>query len=184
MSYVCRQNSKDSRLYHMTQQQTMSTSNSHRCLRINLITWLLLQSVSNLLKPAYISAAPSSRIRLTNNNADNTRERHYHSTFELFQQQHTRTMIDNEDFTNIVSPNFISIHQSEATSFGSEVVRRTQSNAACSANPECAAAGLADDCCPTSAGMFLMCCSQTTPPGEFGFLIQLNYNLKTIWLTF
>jgi hypothetical protein len=40
-----------------------------------------------------------------------------------------------------------------------------QAVAACSAYPACAAAGLVNDCCPTSDNVFLGCCAVTSAPG-------------------
>ena len=37
------------------------------------------------------------------------------------------------------------------------------SSATCSAHPDCAARRLAGDCCPTSTGVFLYCCSDASP---------------------
>ena len=144
-------NSKHSRLYHI-QTRTMSTSHA-QFLRVNVMRWLFLYTASNLLNEIYVSAESS------NNRAA-----------ETVQYQQTAEMKADQDLPSIQSPSFRSIqqqHQSEVATFGLEV-RRIQGNvAACSANPVCAAAGLVDDCCPTSAGMVLSCCSQTSPPGAF-----------------
>lgn len=56
--------------------------------------------------------------------------------------------------------------------------RRTQETvAACSAYPACAAAGLVNDCCPTSQGVFLGCCDVTSSPGSW----SLSEVLHTRW---
>jgi hypothetical protein len=142
----------------------MSTTNNADLLRIQFISWLILLSASDMLHPIYVSAV-SSRISHTTIEADRRR------TLEIFQREQTAPLKDDEDLVSTVSPNFISMQPWDAATLVSEVRRTLQSNAACAANPVCAAAGLADDCCPTSSGMFLMCCSQTTPPGAIGFYI-------------
>jgi hypothetical protein len=133
---------------------------------MKFISYFVVYSTFSTLNQAYVSAEPS-RMRQTSNRAD-LRGRYY-NTMEMLQRRNTaaRTREDG-DLSSSSSLNFISVHQSEATSFDTDVAtRRTQASAACAANPVCAAAGLVDDCCPTRAGMFLECCSQTDPPGTF-----------------
>lgn len=158
------QSSRHSRLCHI-QKRRMSISHAH-LLRVNVMRWLLLYSASNLFNQIYVSAESS------NNRAA-----------DIDQHQQIATMNVDEDLPVILSPSFRSIqqqHQSEVATFGSEV-RRIQANAvACSANPACAAAGLVDDCCPTSTGMFLSCCTQTSPPGAF-FCFWVFFHASSIY---
>jgi len=63
--------------------------------------------------------------------------------------------------------------------FHSEVAfwnsKRALQSAACSAHPQCAAAGLVNDCCPTAEGVFLGCCddNRTPAPGTY-YIIQAH----------
>ena len=129
--------------------------------RITKMSLLLLYSGFNTMNQV---TALSSQTRRTNKEADISEG--YDVTLVESPGKRSETKLYNEDIPSVRSPNFIStyIQQSEAATFDSEV-RRTQTNAACSANPECAAAGLVNDCCPTSSGMFLLCCSSTLSPG-------------------
>lgn len=149
--------------------RTMSTIHRRRTVdRITQMSLLLLYCGSNILNPV---ASLSSQTRHTDNEA-NIREGYYET---LVVRQSSAVKQHDEVVPFVRSPNLISIHHqpSEAVAYDSEV-RRTQSNAAaCSANPECAAAGLVDDCCPTSSGMFLSCCPQTLPPGALWILKHL-----------
>ena len=147
---------------------TMSTNYRRRTVdRITQMSLLLLYCGSNILNPV---ASLSSQTRRTDKEAD-IREGYYEP---LVVRQSSVVKQHDEVVPFVRSPNLISIHHqpSEAVTYDSEV-RRTQSNAACSANPECAAAGLVDDCCPTSSGMFLSCCPQTLPPGALWILKHL-----------
>jgi hypothetical protein len=54
--------------------------------------------------------------------------------------------------------------------------RSLQAVAACSAYPVCAAAGLVNDCCPTSDGVILGCCDVTSSPGMW-FVLAMTLHL-------
>ena len=159
MSYIIwRENPVQSR-------RSLSRSRQRRMvwqvMRITQISVLLLHSGSTFFNHACVSAS-SSLIRGTNDRAG-AREGYYQASVVT---ERSKAMHQDGDMPLITSPNFLSNHiqHSEVVTYGS-IARRTQANAACSANPVCAASGLADDCCPTSSGMFLLCCSQTEPPG-------------------
>ena len=125
-------------------QITMSTNSAHR-FQIKVIGWLLLYSTSVMVNQVVHVSAEPSRMHYTNSKAD-TRNEHYDTLEILQRRQHAATGEDDGEFSPVISPSFISIQQSEvATSLGSEM-RRLQANAACAANPVCAAAGLAGNC--------------------------------------
>lgn len=138
--------------------------------RIAHMSLLLLCFGSNTLNPV---ASLSSQTRRTDKEAD-IRDGYY-ETLVVRQSSEVKKQLD-AVVPFVRSPNLISIHNqpSEAVIYDSEV-RRTQVNTACSANPECAAAGLVDDCCPTSSGMFLSCCPQTLSPGALWILKHLYF---------
>lgn len=130
--------------------------------RIGFISWCwLLHSISKNSLIQVCASTVSSPIRRTNNDAEDK------ELYEPLVTVQSKTVMMEQHPVDLP---FVQSAKSTHRSPQSEVItfdfqmRRTQMNAACSANPGCI--GLADDCCPTIAGEFLGCCEQTIPPGE------------------